>query len=70
MPTLRLVLTLTFVVVASAAYAQGTPQQRAACRGDAQRFCKGVKDAGGIYNCLQANSSRISGACRRVISGR
>ena len=69
MTALRLAIAFTFIALAGAAYAQGTPQQRPACRGDVARFCKGLKEAGAIYNCLQANSSRISGACRRVISG-
>ena len=60
-------IVLAFVGTANA---QGTPQQRAACRGDVARFCKGINDPGAIYSCLQRNSSRISQRCRDVINGR
>jgi hypothetical protein len=36
--------------------AQGTPEERAACGPDVQKFC-----------CLQANRRKISAACNRVL---
>jgi hypothetical protein len=70
MSSLRLGLAAIAVVTfAGAALAQGTPQQRAACRGDVARFCKGMQDTGAIHGCLQSNSSRISERCRRVLAG-
>jgi hypothetical protein len=64
-----LTIALAALTFASAALAQGTPQQRAACRGDAARFCKGMNDAGAIQGCLQSNYSRISARCQKVLSG-
>ena len=61
---------LIVVALVGTANAQGTTQQRAACRGDVARFCKGINDPGTIYSCLQQNSSRISRRCRDVINGR
>jgi hypothetical protein len=69
MPALRLTIALAFVAFAGAAFAQGTPQQRAACRGDVVRFCKGIEGPDAIHGCLQANYSRISERCRKVLSG-
>jgi hypothetical protein len=69
MSALRFTIVLAFVAFAGAAFAQGTPQQRAACRGDAARFCKGLDDTGAIQGCLQSNRARISERCRRVLDG-
>lgn len=70
MTSLRLSLAaIALVTFASAALAQGTPQQRAACRGDVSRFCKGMQDTGAIHGCLQSNYSRISARCQKVLSG-
>jgi hypothetical protein len=52
----------------SAALAQGTPQQRAACRPDVAKFCKGKgEDPGVLLTCLESNKDKISEKCRKVI---
>ena len=52
----------------SLAFAQGTPQQRAACRPDVVKFCKGKgEDPGVLLNCLEENKDKISDKCRKVI---
>src|SRR5437763_1743914 len=52
----------------STAFAQGTPQQRAACRADVVKFCKGKgDDAGVLLSCLQENKDKISEKCRKVV---
>jgi Cysteine rich repeat len=52
----------------SAAFAQGTPQQRAACRADVVKFCKGKgEDPGVLLSCLEDNKDKISEKCRKVI---
>jgi hypothetical protein len=52
----------------SAAFAQGTPQQRAACRPDVVKFCKGKgEDPGVLLSCLEENKDKISDKCRKVI---
>ena len=50
------------------AFAQGTPQQRAACRPDVVKFCKGKgEDPGILLGCLEENKDKISDKCRKVI---
>ena len=50
------------------AFAQGTPQQRAACRPDVVKFCKGKGDDPGVLlSCLEDNKDKISDKCRKVI---
>ena len=52
----------------SATFAQGTPQQRAACRPDVVKFCKGKGDDPGVLlSCLEENKDKISEKCRAVI---
>jgi hypothetical protein len=64
-------LSLISVLIAaplSSAFAQGTPQQRAACRADVAKFCKGKgEDPGVILTCLEDNKDKISDKCRKVI---
>jgi len=52
----------------SASFAQGTPQQRAACRPDVVKFCKDKGDDPGVLlSCLEENKDKISQKCRAVI---
>jgi hypothetical protein len=47
---------------------QGTPEERAACQPDVQRFCESaLPDTMRVLQCLQANRTRISVACRQVL---
>lgn len=67
-------LRLAFIAVAltattTAALAQGTPQQRAACRADVAKFCKGLgEDPGLILDCLEKNKDKIAEKCQKVIA--
>jgi len=66
--SLRFVLVLAFSMAPALALAQGTPQQRAACRPDVVKFCKGKgEDPGVLLTCLQDNKDKISDKCRKVI---
>ena len=48
---------------------QGTPEDRAACEPDVQRYCKGaVPDQLRVLNCLQDNRRRISQSCQGVLA--
>jgi len=64
----RLAAAAVALLVAHAAFAQGTPKQRAACRPDVTKFCKGKgDDPGVILQCLEDNKDKISEKCRAVI---
>ncbi|MCP3466511.1 MULTISPECIES: hypothetical protein [unclassified Bradyrhizobium] len=61
--TLGLFLTL----FASAAHAQGTPEQRRACTPDVYRLCAGeIPNVRAITACLRRNKTSLSEACRAV----
>jgi Cysteine rich repeat len=65
MITLALILSAT----ATGAFAQsGTPQEQAACRHDATRFCRAVlKDESRVSACLEAHKDQLSRRCREVL---
>jgi hypothetical protein len=66
---LRLSAAAIALFVSYAAFAQGTPAQRAACRPDVTKFCKGKgEDPGVLLACLETNKDKISEKCRVVIS--
>ena len=47
------------------ASAQGTPDQRSACMGDAFRFCSAdIPNVSRIEACLSQNRSELNPACR------
>jgi cysteine rich repeat protein len=48
---------------------QGTPEDRAACEPDVQRYCKAsVPDQLRVLGCLQDNRKRISQSCQGVLA--
>jgi hypothetical protein len=68
MSLLRLNIVLVLSLSYTLAFAQGTPQQRAACRPDVAKFCKGKgEDPGVLLTCLEDNKDKISEKCRKVI---
>lgn len=66
-------VTFTFMVASvslvlttplATAHAQGTPQQRSACMGDAFRFCGAdIPNVARIEACLSQNRSNLTPAC-------
>jgi hypothetical protein len=47
---------------------EGTPEDRAACHGDVQRYCQNaIPDTMRVLGCLQQNRQRISPACQGVL---
>jgi hypothetical protein len=57
-------------LVAQPAAAQGTPEQRAACEGDAMRLCNQyVPDVQRITACMAQHRRYLSPRCRAVFSG-
>jgi len=55
--------------IASAAYAQGTDEQRSACADDYRKFCAYIPpdDAGRILACFKQNRKDLTDACRKII---
>jgi hypothetical protein len=52
------------------ASAQGTPEQRAACEGDAMRLCQQyVPDVNLVTTCMSRNRSKLSPRCQVYFSG-
>lgn len=66
-----LLLTTLFIAAAPtmalAQQSRGTPEQQRACRGDATKFCRGLKEDAEIYQCLKQNAAQLTKACRNVI---
>jgi hypothetical protein len=52
-------------------FEQGTPQERAACQGDVQKYCESaLPNVMQVAQCLQINRQKISSACRQVLVNR
>lgn len=67
---LRAVLTAAALLfVSQNVFAQGlTAEQRSACMGDYEKYCKGVAPGGGrIIACLAKESSKLTPACKTVL---
>jgi len=63
-------LFLMAVLAPAPAAAQGTPEQRAACEGDAMRLCSAhVPDVQRITACMSQNRRNLSPGCRKVFDG-
>lgn len=52
----------------SQAAAQGSPEQRAACEGDAMRLCGQFNDVNQIKTCMQRQRAYVSARCRAVMT--
>lgn len=67
--SLWIALPLVLSMSATAA-AQGTPEQQAACKGDAFRLCDDyIPDVAAVEQCLRAHMSQLSRACRNEFGG-
>jgi hypothetical protein len=63
-------LALIAALTPTPAAAQGTPEQRAACEGDAMRLCSAhVPDVQKITSCMSRNRRNLSAGCRAVFEG-
>ena len=63
-------LVLMAVLAPAPVAAQGSPEQRAACEGDAMRLCGAhVPDIQKITSCMSRNRRNLSAACRAVFDG-
>ena len=68
MSKILLVGFLTLVSFAPALAQDFTAEQRAACRGDYNKFCKGTRPGGGrVLACLSKQRAELSEACKKVV---
>jgi hypothetical protein len=67
---LRVILVATLLCASGNAFSQElTAEQRSACMGDYEKFCKGTTPGGGrIIACLSKSSDKLSPACRKVLA--
>lgn len=65
-----MLMTAALLCASQAATAQElTAEQRSACMGDYEKFCKGVVPGGGrIIACLAKESDKITPACKKVLA--
>jgi len=60
-------LAIALCSVATASFALGTSEQRAACTPDVFRLCSSeIPNVDGIIACMKAKKSSLSPACRAV----
>ncbi len=69
MRTTILATVLTFAALTTPALAQDlTAEQRTACKGDYDKYCKGTMPGGGrILACLGKQHAQLSSACKQVV---
>ncbi len=60
---------LALAAIAPAAAQDMTAEQRAACKGDYDKFCKGTMPGGGrIIACLDKNNAQLTDSCKKVVA--
>jgi len=67
---IRTILTAIALLCASQAVSaqELTAEQRNACMGDFEKYCKGVVPGGGrIIACLAKESDKLTPACKKVL---
>lgn len=66
--TISLVAVLVFASLTAALAQDFTAAQRAACKGDYNKFCKGTMPGGGrVLACLNKQYDRLGEACKKVV---
>ncbi len=68
--TAAALLCISQVFISQGAFAQElTAEQRSACMGDYEKYCKGVTPGGGrIIACLAKETDKLTPACRKVLA--
>jgi hypothetical protein len=66
----RAILIAAFACASQLAFAQElTAEQRDACMGDYEKYCKGTTPGGGrIIACLAKSSDKLTPACKKVLA--
>jgi hypothetical protein len=65
----RAIMITALLCFSGTAYAQDlTAEQRSACMGDYEKFCKGVEPGGGrIVACLSKSSDKLTAECKKIL---
>ena len=65
-----ILMTAALLGASQTAFAQElTAEQRSACMGDYEKYCKGVVPGGGrIIACLAREGDKITPACKKVLA--
>jgi hypothetical protein len=71
MPKLSIAVAAFAVGFSTTVFAQNlSAEQRAACKGDYDRYCTGTVPGGGrIIACLNKQHDALSDACKKVLDG-
>ena len=66
----RSILIAVLLCASGAAVSQElTAEQRSACKGDYEKYCKGTTPGGGrIIACLSKSSSKLTADCKKVLA--
>lgn len=57
------------LAISTSAFAQMTAEQKAACKADYEKYCKGTMPGGGrIVACLDKHFSELAPACKKVVT--
>jgi hypothetical protein len=66
----RIILIAALLCASEAVVAQElTAEQRSACKGDYEKFCKGTTPGGGrIIACLSKSSDKLTADCKKVLA--
>jgi hypothetical protein len=67
---LRVIVITALVCISGAAFSQElTAEQRNACMGDYEKYCKGTEPGGGrIIACLAKSNDKLTPACKKVLA--
>jgi len=68
--TAAALLCISQIFIAQSTFAQElTAEQRSACMGDYEKYCKGVTPGGGrIIACLAKETDKLTPACKKVLA--
>ena len=66
----RMILAAALLCVSQTAFAQElTAEQRSACMGDYEKYCKGTTPGGGrIIACLAKSNDKLTPVCKKVLA--
>ena len=67
--TLLAAFVLSSLALTAASAQEFSAEQRTACKGDYDQFCKGTMPGGGrVLACLAKNNDKLSASCKKVVS--